>query len=214
LGFQPYNERLCRLRISGKFYNITIINAYAPTEDKDEALKEQFYEDLQKLQDKVPRNDLLVIACDFNAKVGRERAYRGVVGKYSIHPKSNLNREYLCNHAIFNNLTIISTQFQHKRIHTGTWKSPDGQMVNQIDHVLVNKMKRGMIQDVRTTRGPECNSDHFLLKIKVKQRLIIFQMKKRNKLDGILKICIINRKFINICSYYIINYKTNRCNKI
>jgi exonuclease III len=60
LGFEPYNERLCRLRIGGKFHNVTIINAYAPTEDKDGALKEKFYEDLQKLQEKVPRNDLLI----------------------------------------------------------------------------------------------------------------------------------------------------------
>jgi exonuclease III len=74
LGFEPCNERLCRLRIRGKFHNITIISAYAPTEDNDEALKEQFHEDLQKLQDKVPRNDLLVTAGDFNAKVGRESA--------------------------------------------------------------------------------------------------------------------------------------------
>jgi hypothetical protein len=96
---------VCRPRISGKFYNITIISAYAPTEDKDETLKEQFYEDQQKLQDKVPRNDLLIIAGDFSAKVGRESAYTGVVGKYSIHPISNLNGEYLCNHAIFNNLS-------------------------------------------------------------------------------------------------------------
>jgi hypothetical protein len=91
------------LRIRGKFHNI-IISAYAPTEDKDEALKEQFYEDLQKLQDKVPRSDLLIIAGDFNAKVGSESAYKGVVGKCSIHPISNLNGEYLCNHATSTNL--------------------------------------------------------------------------------------------------------------
>jgi endonuclease/exonuclease/phosphatase family metal-dependent hydrolase len=167
------------LRIRAKFHNVTIISAYAPTEDRDETLKQQFYEDLQKLQDKVPRNDLLIIAGDFNAKVGRESAYKGVVGKYFIHPISNLNGEYLCNHAISNNLTIASTQFQHKRIHIGTWTSPTGQTVNQIDHVLVNKTKRGMIQDVRTMRGPKCDSDNFLLKVKVKQRLIITQMKKK-----------------------------------
>jgi endonuclease/exonuclease/phosphatase family metal-dependent hydrolase len=167
------------LRIRGKFDNITIISAYAPTEDKDEALKEQFCEDLCKLQDRVPRNDLLIISGDFNAKVGRESTYKGVLGKYSIHPISNLNGEYLCNHAMSNNLTIANTQFQLKRIHIRTWTSPDGETVNQIDHVLVNKMKRGMFQDVRTMRGPNCNSDHFPLKIKVKQRLIISQMKKK-----------------------------------
>jgi hypothetical protein len=124
---------------------------------------------------------LLTIAGDSNAKVGRESAYKGVVRKYSIHPIYNLNGEYLCNHTISNNLTIASTQFQHKRIHIGTWTSPDGQTVNQIDHVLVNKTKRGMIQDVRTMRGPKCDSDNFLLKIKVKQRLIISQMKKKEQ---------------------------------
>jgi hypothetical protein len=182
LGFEPYNKHLCRLRIRGKFHNITIISAYAPTEDKDEALKEQVYGDLKKLQDKVPRNHLLIIAGDFNAKVGTESAYKGVVGKYSIHPISNLNREYLCNHAISNNLTIASTQFQHKRTHIGIWTSPAGQTVNQIYHVLVNKMTRGIIQDVRMTRGPKSNSDHFLLKIRVKQRLIISQMKKHEQI--------------------------------
>jgi hypothetical protein len=213
LGFEPNNERLGRLRIRGKFHNITIIGAYAPTEDKDEALKEQFYEDLQKLQGKVPRHDLLIIAGDFNAKVGRESAYKGVVEKYSIHPISNLNGEYLCNHAISNNVTIASTQFQHKRVHLGTWTSPDGQTVNQIVHVLVNKTKRGMIQDVRTMRRPKCDSDHFMLKVKVKQRLITSQMKKVKKPDGIRKICVINRKCINIGSYYIKNYKTNSATK-
>jgi exonuclease III len=34
LGLEPYNERLCGLRIRGKFHNITIISAYAPTEIK------------------------------------------------------------------------------------------------------------------------------------------------------------------------------------
>jgi hypothetical protein len=85
--------------------------------------------------------------------------------------------------------------------------------VNQIDHVLVNKTKRGMIQDVRTMRGPKCDSDHFVPKIKVKQRLIISQIKRKEP-DGIRQICVINRKYINTGSYYIINYTTNKCNKI
>jgi hypothetical protein len=38
-----------------------------------------------------------------------------------------------------------------------------------------------MIQDVRTMRGPKCDSDNFLLKNKVKQRLIISQMKKKEQ---------------------------------
>jgi exonuclease III len=35
LGFEPINERMCKLRIKRKFYNITIISVYAPTEDEN-----------------------------------------------------------------------------------------------------------------------------------------------------------------------------------
>ena len=34
LGFEPYNERTCKLRIKGKYSDITLINVYAPTEGK------------------------------------------------------------------------------------------------------------------------------------------------------------------------------------
>jgi len=34
LRFEPVNERLCWIRVRGKFRNYSIINAHAPTEDK------------------------------------------------------------------------------------------------------------------------------------------------------------------------------------
>ena len=71
-------------------------------------------------------------------------------------------------------MVIASTFFQHKNIHKGTWISPDTLTLNQIDHVLVSNKKQ-MIQDVRTLRGPNCDSDHFLVKVIVKQKLITTQ---------------------------------------
>jgi hypothetical protein len=41
----------------------------------------------------------------------------------------------------------MSTQFQHKQIHKGTWRSPDCN-INQIDHVLVNQNKKESTEDV------------------------------------------------------------------
>jgi exonuclease III len=52
IGFEPYNEQLCKLRIRGKYNNITLINVYAPTEDHTEETKEQFYDNLKYLLDK------------------------------------------------------------------------------------------------------------------------------------------------------------------
>jgi hypothetical protein len=38
----PYNERLCKSRVTGKFNNLSLISVYAPTEDKMDEIKEQF----------------------------------------------------------------------------------------------------------------------------------------------------------------------------
>ena len=54
LGFEPISDRICKLRVKGKFYNTTLINIYAPKQDKEEEIKEQFYEELQRTQDRVP----------------------------------------------------------------------------------------------------------------------------------------------------------------
>jgi exonuclease III len=75
INFDLHNDRLCKLRIKGKYNNITLINAYAPTEDKTEELKEQFYDDLQCIVDKVTKRDLIIILGDVNAKLGKEPAY-------------------------------------------------------------------------------------------------------------------------------------------
>ena len=40
LGFEPISDRICKLRVKGKFYNMTLINIYAPTEHKEDEIKE------------------------------------------------------------------------------------------------------------------------------------------------------------------------------
>jgi exonuclease III len=58
LGFEKYNERLCKLRINGKVNNLSIISAHAPTEQKTNEEKEKFYEDLQTVHNKIPNHDI------------------------------------------------------------------------------------------------------------------------------------------------------------
>jgi exonuclease III len=67
MEFEPYNERLCKLRIKGKYNNITLINVYAPTEDHTEESKEEFYDNLKHLLDKTPKSDKTIILGDVNA---------------------------------------------------------------------------------------------------------------------------------------------------
>ena len=54
------------VRFQGKPFNITVIQAYAPTSNTEEA--EQFYEDLQDLLELIPKKkDVLFIIGHWNA---------------------------------------------------------------------------------------------------------------------------------------------------
>ena len=47
LGCNLKNDRMISVRFQGKPFNITVIQAYAPTSNAEEAEVERFYEDLQ-----------------------------------------------------------------------------------------------------------------------------------------------------------------------
>lgn len=57
IGFKAVNERICILRIKTKFFNISIINVHAETEDKDEATKDTLYDKLEHIYDTIPSKD-------------------------------------------------------------------------------------------------------------------------------------------------------------
>ena len=49
LGCNLKNDRMISVHFQGRPFNITVIQAYAPTGNAEEAEVEQFYEDLQDL---------------------------------------------------------------------------------------------------------------------------------------------------------------------
>jgi hypothetical protein len=69
------------------------------------------------------------------------------------------------------NMIIKSTCFEHKRIHKGTWMCHRTDMVNQTDHVVINKGHASRVTDVKLYHGPSCDSDHFLVKVMLWERL-------------------------------------------
>jgi hypothetical protein len=126
IGFEPINERLCILRVRGKFNNTTMICAHAPTEENDDESKETFYEKLDQIYHRAPAHDTKIMIGDLNAKIGQEEIFRPTIGKWSLHDISNDNGLRDIDFATSNNVIIRSTYFPHKNIHRETWRSPDG----------------------------------------------------------------------------------------
>ena len=60
------------LRFQGKSFNITVIHAYVPTSNTEEAEVERFYEDCQDLLELTPKKDALFIIGAWNANVGSQ----------------------------------------------------------------------------------------------------------------------------------------------
>ena len=69
LGCNLKNDRMISVPFQGKPFNITVMQAYAPTSNAEEAEVEQFYEDLQDLLELTSKKDILFIIGDWNAKV-------------------------------------------------------------------------------------------------------------------------------------------------
>ena len=65
---QSQNNRRISVCFQGKPFNITVIQAYAPTSNAEEAEVEWFYEDLQELLELTPKKDVLFIIGDCNEK--------------------------------------------------------------------------------------------------------------------------------------------------
>ena len=55
LGFNLKNDRMVSVCFQGKPFTITVIQAYAPTSNAEEAEVEWFYEDLQDLLELTPK---------------------------------------------------------------------------------------------------------------------------------------------------------------
>ena len=59
LGCNLKNDRMTSVSFQGKPFNITVIQAYAPISNAEEAEVEQFCEDLQDLLELTPKKDVL-----------------------------------------------------------------------------------------------------------------------------------------------------------
>jgi hypothetical protein len=120
-NYPPVYERLCIIIIKGRFFNYSLINIYAPTNDSEEEAKNQFYEQLERAYAACSSHDVKLVMGFATAKVGRETVHQPTIGKHSLHESTNENDLRLVDFAAGRQMAIKSTYFIHKRIHLQTW---------------------------------------------------------------------------------------------
>ena len=113
------------VHFQGKPFNIMVIQAYAPSNNTEEAKVEWFYEDLQDLLELTPKKDVFVIIGDWNAKVGNQET-PGVTCKFGVGVWNEAGKR-LIGFYQENALVIANTLFQQHNRRLCTWTSPDGQ---------------------------------------------------------------------------------------
>ena len=72
LSYNPISDRILTVRLAAEPWNVTMIQVYALTNQAPESESNQFYSRLQQVVSDTPKQDMVIICRDFNAKIGEE----------------------------------------------------------------------------------------------------------------------------------------------
>jgi hypothetical protein len=136
LCFVPVNDRLSWIRGHGKFRNYSINDAHAPTEDKDDEEKDNFYLELETIYSQCPKHEYLKTSMQ---KWAMKKIITPMWEEMDCMRNVMKKGHKLVQFAAATDMINGGTIFTHKNIHKVTWRSPDGVTMNQTDHILIKK---------------------------------------------------------------------------
>ena len=157
------SDRIIATRIKVLNRNFTIVGVYAPVEGKEQDT-EEFYRELQQTMDKIHKTENIILAGDFNGRIGNHPILE-CIGTYG-EQVTNHNGAALRDFCAFNKLKITNSFYRHKDIHKYTWEARGTKSV--IDYIIINDRLKSNIEDTRVFRGSEIDSDHKLVESKFK----------------------------------------------
>jgi exonuclease III len=127
--------------------SLTVIGIYVPIKGNEDE-NDSFYKLLQKILDKINKSNMIAIMEDFNATVGNIKIHNniGPNGENTC----NRNGKRLIHFALYNNMKIMNSRFQHKDSHKYTWSARGQRSI--IDYIICNKKLSEMVLDTRVYR--------------------------------------------------------------
>lgn len=70
--FREVSERIAYTRIQMKPLNLSITNVYAPTEKVEEKAKDEWQDEVEKIYEKIFKQDVIMILGDLNIQIARK----------------------------------------------------------------------------------------------------------------------------------------------
>ena len=109
--------------------------------------------------------------------------FKLTTGNESLQKDSNDNGIRVVKFTTSKNLVVKNMMLVHRNIHKYTCTSPDGKTHNQIDHILIDRRWHSSILDIQSFSGAYCNTDHYLVVPKFRERLEVSKQATQ-KFDG------------------------------
>jgi hypothetical protein len=111
--------------LRGRWCDIIVLNAHAPSEDKIDYMNYSFCKELGHLCDKFPKYHTKILL-DISAKGGKEDIFKPAVENRSFYKINNDNGVRVVNFATSKILIFRSIMFPHHNIHKFIWTIPAG----------------------------------------------------------------------------------------
>lgn len=167
------SDRMLGLVLKLGHVKISLMQTYAPHQGRPVQEKEDFYEELQLLYDRMPDGIKLIMG-DLNAHVGeRYNGVEQVIGEWSVGDR-NVEGDRLIDFATANGLSVMNTFFKHKESHKWSWYRWDNRREeytekSMIDLILCNDKR--IVNDVKSIPSVSLDSDHRMVigKLKLKR---------------------------------------------
>ena len=114
----------------------TVLCVYAPSNDKVDLEKDQFYEKLNETLINIGTREIILLG-DFNGHTGT-KVNNQAVGLYG-ETRINDNEEHLIDLCESHNLRITNGYFKHKMMHKYTWEQHTRKLRSIIDYIIVKQ---------------------------------------------------------------------------
>ncbi|XP_056685743.1 uncharacterized protein [Spinacia oleracea] len=126
---------------------VTIVSAYAPQAGLDASTRQEFWEDLEEVVQRVPRSEKMIIGGDLNGHVGSSRdGFESIHGGFGYGERNEAGNAIL-DFALAYDLGIMNTWFEKRESHLVSYRNRDN--ASQIDFFLVRNALRQCYTDCK-----------------------------------------------------------------